>query len=268
MPCFAMVSPREGLACAACRVIGPAVILTRTARTPNGWDSECDRDIMQARGAQASRTEERSGMRMEDEDQRLENEVSLLLTRDRLMRSQILYEAIDLEAAVERIVAFHFCPDPEKHDLFVSLLFREGEVTFSQKIKMLRKLLKLCYPTVERAFAFLPKHLEKLRKLRNEFAHLRLDFPAKPGSTNLDAEEIKLRTLKDGQAAIRTITRAEVDEVVEQCRHVEMAAIFLGMFVRRAAIGESDADFAATIIALATQLEKRLKASNPRPNSR
>ncbi len=176
-----------------------------------------------------------------------------------MMRSQIIYETIDLESAVERIITFHFCPATEKQDLFVSLMFENGQISLKQKIGMLRKLLRLCYPELHTAFLFLPKHLDKLRELRNDFAHLRLDLPAEPGSTDLDAEAVKLRKLKDGQQTIREVTRKEVDTIVRQCRDLTIAAMFLGMAVQRAARGEQEEEFTQMIVALGQQIGKRLK---------
>jgi hypothetical protein len=194
------------------------------------------------------------------EPEQISPEIEVLFGRDRLMRSQIIYEAINLEAAVERIITFHFCPSADKQDLFVSLMFSEGQVSFSQKLAILRKLLKLCYPKLATAFKFLLDRLEKLRKLRNEFAHLRLDLPAAPSSTDLAAEEIRLRTLKDGKRDTRVVTREEVDRVVHDCRDLEVACILLAMAVQKTAKGEADAELFETTASLGQQIGKRLVA--------
>src|SRR5438874_133177 len=66
---------------------------------------------------------------MSNESDHLRAELEILWGRDRLMRSQIIYETIDLESAVERIITFHFCPATEKQDLFVSLMFENGQIS-------------------------------------------------------------------------------------------------------------------------------------------
>jgi hypothetical protein len=202
------------------------------------------------------RMQEKEGMTREELHAR---ELELLWERDRLMRSQVIYEAIDLESAVERIILFHFCPDAARHDLFISLLFRDGEVSFSQKIKMLRKLLKLCYPKLSAAFAFLPTHLDKLRRLRNDFAHLPLDLPAEPGSSDLRAEEVRLRSVKDGARITHGVAQDQVNRVVEQCRDLTMAAVFLAMATRKGGTGQADDEFTNMIAELGEQIGERVR---------
>lgn len=194
--------------------------------------------------------------------------ISLQFERDRLMRSQIIYESIALEGAVDRLLACHFCPDDSKHDLFVSVLFGDGEVTFSRKIRMLKKVLKLCYPKLATAYAFLPNRLDKLRELRNQFAHLKLDIPMKGIGADLGKAEIKLRAIKDGQKTLHAISEAHITTVVNQCRDLKMAAIFLAIAIRTLSRGENDSELLDDTALLGEQIGKRLAVTTRRPNSR
>ena len=96
--------------------------------------------------------------------------VQIVLAYDRLFRSQVLYEAIALEAVLDRIIAWHFCPDQTKHGLLFTLIFREGEIGLGKKIRMVAKLLRHSYSDLKDTFGFVIKRLDVLRKLRNKFA--------------------------------------------------------------------------------------------------
>lgn len=91
--------------------------------------------------------------------------------RDRQYRSQIIYLATIIDDYISQCIAWHFCTDPKKHLAFMSLLFNRGEVPFSKKIDIFEFILKNEYPDLHKETKGLKNKLEKLRELRNKFAH-------------------------------------------------------------------------------------------------
>jgi len=111
--------------------------------------------------------------------------VQVILEYDRLFRSHVLYEAIDLESRVDKMIAWYFSPDESRHALMFSFVFREGEIGFSTKIQILRKLLRKAYPDLQQAFGWFPKALDQLRVLRNKFAHSAVVLPDNPPAAEM-----------------------------------------------------------------------------------
>src|SRR6266567_3452574 len=108
----------------------------------------------------------------DDEDEEFEREMELgydnlnMLYRrhtetDTKLRARVINSAIEIDDWIERLIAFHFCPDDAHQILFRSLLFRIGEVTFSRKIKILRELLKQSYPDIYTDYSNIFAKLER-----------------------------------------------------------------------------------------------------------
>jgi hypothetical protein len=94
-----------------------------------------------------------------------------LFSRDKQYRAQIIYIQTIIDDYVGQCIAWHFCPDPKKHLAFMSLLFVQGEVSFRKRIVILDFILKHEYPDLYKETKALVKKLDKLRELRNWFAH-------------------------------------------------------------------------------------------------
>lgn len=141
--------------------------------------------------------------------------IQVILEYDRLFRSHLLYEAIALENLVDKMIAWYFSAEESKHALMFSLVFREGEIGFSVKIQILRKLLKKAYRDLQPAFGYLPKALDELRVLRNKFAHSEVVLPDDPPEAG-SADGVTLRYLRDGTKVEEFIPRAVVDRQMEK----------------------------------------------------
>lgn len=96
---------------------------------------------------------------------------------DRNLRSRIIYQVIEIESNIEQIIAWHFCREESQHILFISLMFMDGQITFSQKITILKKLLRDSYPDIYKDVSSIFSQLGKIRELRNKFAHSKMTFP-------------------------------------------------------------------------------------------
>ena len=166
-----------------------------------------------------------------------EKHIEMVFERDRLVRANAIYEATAIEGLVENIIAWHFCPDADKHLLFIGLMFRAAEVPFSRKITILIKVLKHSYPDILQDIPRLEKDLTSVRKFRNKFAHDEL---------NLDEE--KLATMEDG-IHLRSINRhgkvdddfistAEADKRVKFAQRLRWRVFYVLLEVQRRATGE------------------------------
>src|SRR5690349_12029835 len=84
---------------------------------------------------------------------------------DQRLRSRIIYNAILVENVIERIIVTHFCREADQQALFASLIFREGQVTFSRKIIILEKLLKSAYPDLHTQCKWIIKKIDQIREI-------------------------------------------------------------------------------------------------------
>jgi hypothetical protein len=143
--------------------------------------------------------------------------MKLTFLYDQNTRTKIIYHAIHLEALVGEIIAWHFCPNEEKHLWFDSLIFQKGEISFSTKISILHELLKQFYPDIYAATPGLITRLNNIRKLRNEFAHAELVLEEKKllGKGGKPPEGIYLRSIKNGKVVDKFWRQKDMDERLE-----------------------------------------------------
>ena len=131
---------------------------------------------------------------------------------DQRLRSRIIYNAILVENVIDRIIATHFCREADQKILFASLIFREGQVTFSRKIIILEKLLKSAYPDLHRECKWIIKKIDQIREIRNDFAHSPTEVPLEDAIKHAQGnpiEGITLASLKDGKVIYKTISTKE-----------------------------------------------------------
>lgn len=74
---------------------------------------------------------------------------------DRHLRTEVLAAGVSVEETLELIITEHFCPVPEKKDAFIAFIFREGQLGFSDKLRMIRPLARQCYPDLKDLFGCL-----------------------------------------------------------------------------------------------------------------
>lgn len=177
-------------------------------------------------------------------------EVTAALSYERLFRSQIISDAADAEASLDRLIAWHFCPDRSKHGLFFLLMFREGEIFMSKKLTIAKKLLKTYHPDLAMRGAFWLKGLDRLRVLRNKLAHGRVELPHDPPPPD-EAEGISMWMLKpSGESALEFISRATVDRQVRHSRHLMIAGVCLMRLVEDRALSNVDEQRQAGLLGL------------------
>ena len=188
--------------------------------------------------------------------------IEIVLGYDRAFRSQIIYEAIALESLLDGIIAWHFCSDATKHPLLFTLIFKEGEISFGKKIRMLSKLLKQCYPDLKPTFGALPKRLNALRELRNRFAHSEVVLPDEPPPPD-SAAGVTLRYFRDGALVDEFIQKTRIDAIVADCMYLHVMALALQTMIKGRATGERREDQEQGLMAVAEVLKKRLVNKTP-----
>ena len=99
--------------------------------------------------------------------------VAELLNKIHSTESRILSITTNIETELEVIVADYFSKgDFEDYKLFSHLFYgNEAKLTFSQKIKIFEKFLKKVYPSYLKTNKDFINSLERVRKIRNKFAH-------------------------------------------------------------------------------------------------
>ncbi|MCA9820389.1 MAG: hypothetical protein KC440_06515 [Nitrosarchaeum sp.] len=85
-------------------------------------------------------------------------------------KSNFLAASTGIESLVESAISKHF--DPSRTKIFVNVVFHnDNEISFSKKIKMFERLLTLALPDFLKDNPDLINMLNRIRKLRNKFAH-------------------------------------------------------------------------------------------------
>lgn len=87
-------------------------------------------------------------------------------------RTSIIEHSASLEVQLEWIISSYFCRNSKEYWLFNYIFFPpDVEIGFYNKITMFDKLIKNVFPDVEKEHPDIIKKLNRIRKLRNDFAH-------------------------------------------------------------------------------------------------
>jgi hypothetical protein len=167
-------------------------------------------------------------------DIELKKHIELIQHYDRIFRSQVLWEAISLEESLATIIAKHFCSSDEKHELFFALIFQEGQISFAAKIKIFRKMLKICYPTWKPILDPWITRLDSIRDIRNKFAHGRLVLPnaAPTGlAAALSSEGVTLERFSGGKRVQEFIPETYIRSLVSDAKHLGIVGLLIQFLI-------------------------------------
>jgi len=142
-----------------------------------------------------------------DEEKQIDKQYQL----DREIRGSILEQAITIEGFVEDIIATHFCPDLERRYLLHSLIISTPHLGFPSKVKILKGLLRICYPDLLQNFPDVIDELDKVRRFRNRIAHSALDTTPE-WLANKFTDRIRLVYYKDGRREQQVVTLDDIKE--------------------------------------------------------
>lgn len=174
---------------------------------------------------------------------------------DQEIRSRVIYNAIAIESDIEQIIAWHFCHDEGKHILFISLMFNDGQITFSQKIVILKKLLRDSYPDIYLQFSGIFSQLNKIRELRNKLAHTKLRIPFEyfhPMRKTPDRPQkgLYLEYYKDGKVINEFIPAEKVEGIMEKAVVLEYFLYYLQMEITNRVLGKYNSNFKLAVDSL------------------
>lgn len=138
------------------------------------------------------------------------------------IRGSFLSQAIAIENFVGDVITFHFCLEENRQNLFFSLV--TGEISFSRKIKILKKILEIEYPELLKENTELINNLDKIKRFRNTLVHSMLDN-SDDFLEKKHQDRIRVVYYKDGEKKTRTITRKENIERLKECTKTIIALV-------------------------------------------
>lgn len=186
--------------------------------------------------------------------------IELVFEHDRVIRSHAIYEAVAIEGLIESIVAWHFCPEADKHLSFTALMFVTAEVPFSKKIEILMKVLENAYSDILMDIPGLENKLNSLRKFRNKFAHSELVLD----KNKIDAQKfgIWLRYVnRKGKIVEEFISAEQSDEHIRAAQRLHWYVFYIWLEVQRRAKGEKPNEFKAFLGAIDAGALDKVKES-------
>ncbi len=168
--------------------------------------------------------------------------IEITLVYDRHVRSQVMYNAIYLDNLIGQTIAWHFCPNEEKHLWFKSLIFQRGEISFSKKIIILRDILEQFYPDIYAETKGVIKRLDEIREIRNHFAHAELVFEEDKllGNKGKPPEGVYLRTIKKGKQEDHFYREQDMQEHLELANNVGLIVQYIYLEVRNRVTGRNE----------------------------
>jgi len=100
------------------------------------------------------------------------DEYKLLRVQINDTKSTVTSLATNIETQIETILATYFTNDQEDYELFCHLFYpNDVELTFGNKIKIFERFLNKIEPEYLKKKPDLIKALDRVRRLRNKFAH-------------------------------------------------------------------------------------------------
>lgn len=153
---------------------------------------------------------------------------------ENLTGSRIVQGAVLVEAKLENIIAFHFCDDQNKWLSFRTLLFLDGEISFSKKIEICKKLMREHYHAIFEQISPMFKRLHKVRELRNKFAHSRILVP------NYNDPRLMMEYHRNGQVIQEAIDTPENEQIILEATGCHFfLGLILGEMMRQKAVGQA-----------------------------
>ncbi|GEM_PF-4704014 len=150
-----------------------------------------------------------------------------MLALQREIRGEILGGAIQVERALDLILANHFCePQGERWWQLYSLVLASGGVSFRRKKEIVIELLGTAYPGLLEQHPRVKAGLERIVKKRNEIAHSESGMSAGFG-TGQPPDHINLILYRNGGRVIKRLTLADArqEQQATTALFLELAAI-------------------------------------------
>jgi hypothetical protein len=166
----------------------------------------------------------------------------MTLVYDQHIRSQVMYNAIYLEGLLGQIIAWHFCPNEEKHLWFNYLILQRGEISFSKRISILKEILQQFYPDIYADTKGVIGCLDKIRDIRNKFAHaeLVLEEDKLLGNKGQPPEGVYLRTIEKGKPKDHFYHEQDMNEHLKLANNVGLIVQYIYAEVKNRVTGSTE----------------------------
>ena len=146
--------------------------------------------------------------------------VGQMLALQRQIRGGILNAAIQVERALDLIIADHFCqPRSERWWQLYNLVLASGNLTFQRKEEIVLELLRNCYPGELKKYPAIKYELEQVRKNRNTVAHSETGM-SQGFATGNPPDHITLVGYRGGKQTFRKLTLDEAARMEKEAQQV------------------------------------------------
>lgn len=129
------------------------------------------------------------------------------------IRGRCIAASADLEFLLVKIIVYCDTKNP-----IITRKFKR--IKFDQKIKWAKQDLKRHHPTIYKSLEKYLNQIYKLKKLRNDLAHNKIDFD--PNESDKSFILVREITFKDGENKLQTTTYTmkELDDALKEFREV------------------------------------------------
>lgn len=149
------------------------------------------------------------------------------------VRGAFMDQTIWLDTIITGLLVLYFTEDAKKQSVLGEALTGR-DFSFSARIELLEKVVKLSFPAFVNAQHDLFTKLDEIRRFRNRLAHAQLDtsdeFLAKGG------EQIRLAFYENGEEKHQIITFADVRVRLAECSQVLLQLVELQKLIKPAPV--------------------------------
>ncbi len=135
---------------------------------------------------------------------------------NRDIRGSILELSVTLEQMTTICISSFFVKNTPDQWLFTQTIFNESEISFSNKIRILEKIVHLRFQKFEKKHSNLFKKLNRIRKLRNRLAHTMPDLTAERRIEDVQRFKIRLEYYEDGKIMHHVLSIDDVSKAKKE----------------------------------------------------
>lgn len=151
----------------------------------------------------------------------MDKETEDYVNRTSKMKSMVITITSRIEYQINLILASRFSTTGEEYEKFSRVFFNNvNELTFSVKIKMLENLLIEYYPEFLKQNIDFIKSLDRVRRLRNTFAHSIDPTLEELNDFTKKQSHMSIFFLEDGDQKNKVLSYDEIMLRIEDCKKI------------------------------------------------
>jgi hypothetical protein len=129
------------------------------------------------------------------------------------IRGTFIEQTIWIDVMIAGILADYFAPDKERRTLLLSEVFSGAGSTFNKNIALLTKVVSHSFSAFAGQHPDLFTKLERIRRVRNNLAHARLDT-SDEWMSRREKDRIQIIYYKNGKSRTEVITVEESNKLL------------------------------------------------------